>query len=157
MNIVSNWAKIRIRPRPSRSYQYFGQPQWKQLTSERLDGEQLAGILIPAGAEKYFPIKDWIENAIQSGTYMVKIASDIDGSPIEDPRVSKLIVEILDEPEPTMRVDASNVTIPCAVYFQLIHKVPNENSGQYSSLWSHITVVKITDELSPIQRGRFSI
>lgn len=157
MNIVSNVAKIRIRPRPSRSYQYFGQPQWKQLTSERLDGEQLAGILIPTGKEKYFPIKDWIENAIQSGIYIVKTGSDIDGTPIEDPRVLKLIVEILDGPEPTMRVDASNVTIPCTVYFQLIHKAPNENSDQYCSLWSHITVIQITNELSPMQRGRFSI
>ena len=157
MKIFFAWGKIRIRPRPSRSYQYFGQPQWKQLTSERLDGERLSGIQIPAGEKKDFPIKDWIENAIQSGIYIVKIASDIDGSPIEDPRVSELVVEILDEPEPTMRVDASKVTISCAVYFQLIHKVPNENSGQYSSLWSHITVIKITDELSPLQRGRFSV
>ena len=155
MNIVSKMAKIRIRPRPSRSYQYFGQPQWKQLTSERLDGERLAGIQIPAGEKKDFPIKDWIENATQSGIYIAKTASDIDGTPIEDP--TELVAEIPDETKPIMRVDASNVTIPCTVYFKLIHKAPNKNSDQYSSLWSHITVIKITDELSPIQRGRFSI
>lgn len=156
MKIFSNWAKIRIKPRPSRSYQYFGQPQWKQLTSKRLDGERLAGILIPAGAEKHFPIKDWIENAIQGGIYIVKIARDIDGSPIKDPRVSELVVEIPDETEPIMRVDASKVTIPCAVYFHLIHQAPNENSDQYCSLWSHIKVIRVTNELSPMQRGRFS-
>ena len=127
-------GKIRILKKRPDGYQFAKQPSWGQLQS----------IKIVAGEKDNFPFGDCIKNAVQGAIYTVETASYPDSGPIEDPQLSKVVQ--IDENQPIVHVDASNITVPYGIvhiYFRLIHVSPNKNSDPYCyrSMWTFLTIV----------------
>lgn len=124
--IMSDWAKIRIVPRPHPGYQFAKRPIWKQLQP----------IYINAGEREEVDYTDCIENATPLGTYAIVEASDIDGTPL-DPQLSGIVM-IHDEKQPIVSVDASNVQVRSTIYFRFVHTGPDKQP--YKSIWTSLTI-----------------
>ena len=132
--IESGFGEIRILKKQPDGYAVAKQPSWGQL--------QIINIVV--GKQNDFLFGDCIKNAVQAGRYIVETADYPNGDPIEDSQLSD-VVQIPDDTQPIVHVDASNVTVSANdvinIYFRLIHVAPNRNSDSYRSMWTHLTIV----------------
>ena len=99
--IISEPKELRIRKRRSDGYNIAKQPTWERFNNLKL----------VAGEKMEFDFTDYINNAVQGASYLVKIGSDFDGAEIKDPQLSATVVEILDKKQPIVIIDASKVTV----------------------------------------------
>ena len=98
--IESGFGEIRILKKQPDGYAVAKQPSWGQLQS----------IKIVVGKQNDFLFGDCIKNAVQAGRYIVEPADYPDGDPIEDSQLSD-VVQIPDDTQPIVHVDASNVIV----------------------------------------------
>ena len=129
--IVSEFTPLRVLKRKSPGYPAAQEPNW----------ERFKGCEIPAGEKVELDFTDCIENAVQGARYLVETASDWAGTPIEDTRLSALVVQIPDETQPIVSADASNVTVPDGkICLRLVHTSPNNDT--YPSRWEYFQITE---------------
>ena len=128
--IISEPKELRIRKRRSEGYNIAKQPTWERFNNLKL----------VAGEKMEFDFTDYINNAVQGTSYLVKIGSDFDGAEIKDPQLSAIVVEILDKKQPIVIIDASKVTVASGfIYLRLTHESPSDDS--YHSLWEPFQII----------------
>ena len=115
--IISEPKELRIRKRRSDGYNIAKQPTWERFNNLKL----------VAGEKMEFDFTDYINNAVQGASYLVKIGSDFDGAEIKDPQLSATVVEILDKKQPIVIIDASKVTVASGfIYLRLTQEMCNK-------------------------------
>ena len=121
----SKWTRLDIVKKPHPGFQFAPKPIWKQLQPISINVEE----------RENFNYTDYIENATPLGTYDIE-TSGHDRTPLAAQLSG--IMEVQDETQPIVKVDASNVQVQSIIYFRFVHNGPNEHP--YKSIWTSLTI-----------------